>query len=177
MISLVSHLGWPAALTVELGTNFATAVSSVSLKMVHALSAPCSVSVVDQFMFFKCVLRPTISALFQFGLVGLSEFIVALTLSSIFRMQWSLLPILPSSLIDMTLSGQLVMTRSSMLPLICVGKSTSCDRSSSSIVSRTLLPLVVELPSIQLISGRLMSPINIVFLSRFFKMLHSWSVF
>ena len=131
----------------------------------------------DQFMFLTYSVRPTMSALFQFGLVGLSKILVALNFRSIFRMQWSLLPTRPSSLIDITLSGQFVMTRSNVLPLTCVGKSTSCIRSSSSMVSKTLLPLEVEVPSIQLMSGRLMSPITIVFLSRFFRMLHRCSEF
>ena len=128
-------------------------------------------------MFLRYFVRPTMSALFQFGLVRLSKILVALNFRSIFRMQWSLLPTRPSSLIDITLSGQFVMTRSNVLPLTCVGKSTSCIRSSSSMVSKTLLPLDVEVPSIQLMSGRLMSLITIMFLSRFFRMLHRCSEF
>ena len=125
----------------------------------------------DQFMFLTYSVRPTMSALFQFGLVGLSKILVALNFRSIFRMQWSLLPTRPSSLIDITLSGQFVMTRSNMLPLTCVGKFTSCARSSSSAVSRILLPLDVEVLSSQLISGKFTSLINIVFLYLFYLLL------
>ena len=96
-MSLVNHLGWLAALTVKLGTNFVTARSNVSLKILHALFASRSANVFVQFMFFRYALCPIVSTLFQLDLVGLSDFLTTLNSSSIFRMQWSLLPTRPSS--------------------------------------------------------------------------------
>ena len=118
--------------------------------MFHVSSVPLAEKILGQSMFLRWDLSPEMSALLQFGLVGLSVFFAILIFSSIFKMQWSLLPILPSSVIEMNLSWQFVIIRSSMLPFIWVGKSTSWARPSSSFVSRTFLPRDVELSSSQL---------------------------
>ena len=122
-------------------------------------------------------MSPGMSTLLQFGLLGLAVLLIILTLISSLIIQWSLLPILPSSVIEIILSGQLVIIRSSMLPFTWVGKSTSWARSSSSNVSRTFLTLAVELSSDQLISGKLTSPMTIEFLSSLLNKSHKFSMF
>ena len=147
----------------------------MSLKLSQASFASRFSNFALQSISFRYCLMPTMSALFQFGLVDLTVSLNSLIFRSILRMQWSLLPILPSSLIEITLSGQFVITKSRIIPLMWVGKSTSWARSSSTVVSRILLPLAAEVPSSQLMSGRLTSPIRKVLMSIFFRMLHSCS--
>ena len=147
------------------------------MKMFHVSSVLFAEKISGQSMFLKWDLSPEMLALLQFGLVGLSVFFAILIFSTIFKMQWSLLPILPSSVIEMNLSWQFVIIRSSMLPFIWVGKSTSWARPSSSVVSRTFLPRDVELSSSQLMSGKLTSPMTMEFLSRFFNRSQRLSMF
>ena len=58
--------------------------------------------------------------------------------------------------------SELVKTRSSMLPLICVGSLTSCERLLLKRKSQNKLEIDVEVDSeSQLISGKLKSPTTI----------------
>ena len=101
------------------------------------------------------------SAFVQFDLVTLSFLLTVLDFTSILRTQWSLFPILPPSLIEIIRSEQFVSTKSKMLPLVCVGKLTSCSRFSVCAVSMTCLPLAAEVIFGQIMSGKLISPIII----------------
>ena len=111
-----------ATLAVDLGTNFAIAWSKIALKLSHASSADLCCRMLFQLVSLKKACKPVTSAFVQLCLVALFLFLIIFTSTSMFRTQWSLLPILPPSDMDTIFSGQFVKIRSRILPFVCVGR-------------------------------------------------------
>ena len=96
----------------------------------------------------------------QSGMYCTVLFTDLLNLKSMSSMTWSLFPNLPTSSAFRKVSWLLTITKSRILPLICVGKSMHCVSRLSLALFKNNLPFLSLVFLLQSIPGRFMSPIS-----------------